>query len=134
LAQGLNMKVVVICAAVMAAFIGLGWVAKQEEAPTLAIVLWIFALLAIAVSFYRLRMHNRLWYAGFELFFSLVGSYFVFQNLYQKLPTLTLEIAVSRMVLMFATVYVMISALSNIGEGLHSSWRFTKLWHRLFHK
>jgi hypothetical protein len=126
------MKVVVICALAMLVFIGQGQAAMYADSPHLAIVLWSFALLAIGFSFYRLRMRSRLWYGGFELLFAIVGSYFVFLNLYQNAGALTAEIVFSRMAVLFAAVYVMISALGNIGDGLHPTWRFTKIWNRLF--
>ena len=126
------MKVVIICAVVMLAFIGLGQTAMYADSPHLAIVLWSFALLAIGFSFYRLRTRGRLWYGGFELLFALTGSYFVLQNLYQNAAALTAELIFSRMILLFAAVYVMVGALSNIGEALSPAWRFTKIWKRLF--
>jgi hypothetical protein len=67
------------------------------------------------------------------MLFALAGSYFVFLNLYQNATVLTAEIILSRMILLFAAVYVMVSALTNIGEALLPAWRFTKTWNRLFH-
>jgi hypothetical protein len=128
------MQVVVICALVMLAFIGFGQAAMYAHSPYLAIALWSLALLAIGFLFYRLRMRSRLWYGGFELLFALVGSYFVLLNLYENAAVLTVEIILSRMVLMFAAVYVMVGALTNIGEALLPAWRFTKTWNRLFRK
>jgi hypothetical protein len=127
-----DMKVVIICALLMLAFIGLGQAAVYNAATHLAIVLWSFAVLALGVSFYRLRMRNRLWYGGFELLVALVASYFILLNLYQHALALTAEIVVSRMIILFAAVYVIARALTNIGEALPSAGRFTKIWNRLF--
>jgi hypothetical protein len=126
------MKSIAVCALVMLAFISLGQVAMHADAPHLAIVLWSFALFAVGFLFYRLRIRSHLWYGGFEMLFALSGSYFVLLNLYQNVATLTAEIILSRMVLLFAAVYVMVSALTNIGESLLPTWRFTKIWKRLF--
>ena len=126
------MKVVIVCALAMLAFIGLGQAAVYKAAPHLAIALWSLALLALGVLFYRLRMRNRLWYGSFELLVALVASYFILLNLYQHAPRLTAEILVSRMIILSAAVYVIVRALTNIGEALPSAGRFTKIWSRLF--
>jgi hypothetical protein len=126
------MKVVIICALLMLAFIGLGQAAVYKAAPHLAIASWSLALLTLGVLFYRLRIRNRLWYGGFELIVALAASYFILLNLYQHAPGLTAEIVVSRMIILFAAVYVIVRALTNIGETLPSAGRFTKIWNRLF--
>jgi hypothetical protein len=128
------MKVIAISALVMFAFIGLGQAAMHAEVPHLAMVLWCFALLAVGFLFYRLRMRSQLWYGGFELLFALGGSYFVLLNLYENAAVLTAVMILNRMILLFAAVYVMVGALTNIGEALLPAWRFTKTWDRLFRK
>jgi hypothetical protein len=117
----------------MLAFLALGQCAMYEQAPDLAIVLWGVALLAIGVLLYRLRLRNRLWYGGFELLVTFVASYFVLLNLYEQATSLTMEIIVSRIIILFAAVYVMIGALDNIGEALPPTGRFTKMCNNLFH-
>jgi hypothetical protein len=126
------MKVPLICAFVMLAFIVLGQAAMYEKAPHLAIASWSLALLATGVSLYRLRLRNRLWYGSFELLVALAASYFVSLNLYQNAALLTEELILGRMLILFGAVYVMVGALNNIGEALPPAWRLTKIWKRLF--
>jgi hypothetical protein len=132
LASEVRMKFVLICMLVMFALIGLGQVAVSNGAPHLAIALWSLALSTIGVSLYRLRLRSRSWYGALELVVSLVASYFVLLNLYQHATGLTAQIILSRMLILFGTVYVMVRALDNIGQGLLPSWRFAKVWDRLF--
>jgi len=127
------MKVILICALVMLSLIALGQCAMYEQAPHLGIVLWSFALLAIGFSLYRLRLRSRLWYGCFELLITFVASYFVLLNLYEQATSLAAETILGRIIILFAAVYVMIGALSDVGEALLPAWRFTKIWNHLFH-
>jgi hypothetical protein len=126
------MKVILIGAFVMLGLIALGQIAMYAGAPHLAIAFWSLALLAIGVLLYRLRLRNRLWYGGLELLVALTALYFVLLNLYQHEAPLTWELIVSRMVILFAAIYVTVRALDNIGAALPPAWRFAKIWKRLF--
>jgi len=125
------MKIIITCAFVMLLLITLGQAAMYANAPHLAIALWSLALLAIGVALYRLRLRNRLWYGGFELVVALAASYFVLLNLYQHVAPFAAELIVTRMVILFGAVYVMVRALDNIGGALPPAWRLTKIWNRL---
>jgi hypothetical protein len=126
------MKIILICAFVMLAFIVLGQIAMFANAPHVAVALWSLALLAIGVLLYRLRSRNRLWYGGLEFLVALAASYFVLLNLYQNAALITVELILGRMVILLAAVYVMVRALDNIGGALPQTWRLTKIWKRLF--
>lgn len=126
------MRFIFICMLVMFAFIGLGQAAMSGGAPHIAIGLWCFAMLAIGLLFYRLRLRSRLWYGGFELLIALAASYFVLLNLYQHAAGLAVQTLIGRIIILFAAVYVMVRALDNVGQALRPHWRVTEKWQRLF--
>lgn len=88
--------------------------------------------MTVGILFYLLRIRNRLWYGGFELLVALAASYLVLLNLYQNTAMLSVELILSRMIILFAAVYVMVRALSSVGEALPPAWRLTQIWKRLF--
>jgi hypothetical protein len=51
-------------------------------------------------------------------------------NLYQNAVMLSAPIIVSRMIVLFAAVYVTVRALDNIGSVLLPAWPVTKIWNR----
>lgn len=126
------MKVVATIASAMITLIVFGQAAMNWGAPHLAIILWCLSLVAIGLLFYRVRIRSRLCYGIFELLVAMIASYFVLLNLYSHAEAFTFELIASRMMILFAAVYVIVRALDNIGQDLSRNWRFTKAWKALF--
>jgi hypothetical protein len=79
------------------------------------------AVFSIAVLLYRLREKKRLFYGLLELGVSIISGFLVLQTFASNSHGIAEQPLITRMALLFASVYVMIRALDNIGTGLRGT-------------
>jgi hypothetical protein len=85
---------------------------------TASVITATFAVFSIAVLLYRLREKGRFFYGLLELAVSIIGGFLVLQSFAMNSHGVADQPLITRMALLFASVYVMIRALDNIGTGL----------------
>ncbi|QQO23859.1 hypothetical protein JJB98_30275 [Bradyrhizobium diazoefficiens] len=88
---------------------------------TAGVIVATFAVFSIALMLYRLREKWRLFYGLLELGVSIIGGFLVLQSFASNSHGIADQPLITRMALLFASVYVMIRALDNISAGLKGS-------------
>ena len=125
------MKIIWLCVGAMFVLLAACKVAFVLGMPHAALIIGTLAMLPIAVTFYRMRLRNRLWYGGFELAVALGFFYFLVANFYENEKPFALDLVTGRMLTTFAAIYFMVRALENIGVGLQGS-KYENGWLTVF--
>jgi hypothetical protein len=100
---------------------------------TAGVVVATFAVFSTAVLLYRLREKKRLFYGVLELVVSVISGFLVLQTFATNAHGVADQPLITRMALLFASVYVMIRALDNIGAGLKGT-KSGEWWDAVFRK
>ncbi|WGR93649.1 hypothetical protein MTX26_28805 [Bradyrhizobium sp. ISRA443] len=107
-------------------------IGSLAEGRKTAFAIWSLSAVPLAALFYSVRRRNRVVYGLIEMIAAIAALFFLFLRF--DPGELTVELIAARTVAILATVYVMVRALDNIGEGLRPGSLLESQWARLFPK
>ncbi|WP_316201402.1 MULTISPECIES: hypothetical protein [unclassified Bradyrhizobium] len=124
-----NLRLVVGAVTATLALFAIGSLVEDRKTSYLV---WSLSAAPLAALFYSVRRQNRVIYGLVEMSAAIAALFFLFLRF--DPGELTIELIAARTVAILATVYVMVRALDNIGEGLQPGSRLENHWARLFPK
>jgi hypothetical protein len=127
------MKIQSYLLSVTCALIALTGFCSIAGQSTAGVIVATLAVFSIAVLLYRLREKKRLFYGLLELGVSIISGFLVLQSFAANSHGVADQPLITRMALLFASVYVMIRALDNIGVGLKGT-EAGEWWESAFRK
>lgn len=124
-----NLRLLIGAVAATITLLAIGSLIEDEK---LSFLVWSLAAVPIAALFYSVRRKNRVIYGLIEMIAAIAALFFLFLRFGPG--DLTVELIAARTVAILATVYVMVRALDNIGEGFRPGSRLECRWTGLFPK
>ena len=124
----------IVCFVLTMALASTGELINQRyEALYVTLIFWALSAVPLAVSFYRLRRRNRLFYGIVEMIAACVIAYVTMLGIVHR-NTNGPEHVVFVGITLVALIYFMVRALDNIGEGIPKGSKWAQRWETVFPK
>lgn len=124
----------IVCFVLTMALASTGALINQRYgALYVTLIFWALSAVPLAVSFYRLRRRNRLFYGVVEMIAACVIAYVTMLGIVHgntNGPKHEVFVGIT----LVALIYFMVRALDNIGEGIPKGSKCAQRWETVFPK